>query len=53
MRYLSGTCVGCERERNARPEHKEKKGIRARERKIGFIPELEEHRADVDGWEIR
>jgi hypothetical protein len=62
-RYLSGTCVECERERmrerHARPEYKEKKGIRARERKIGLVPEMEEHRADVDGeaallpWEMR
>ncbi len=47
------------RERNARPEHKEKKEIRARERKSGLVSVLEEHRADVDGedellpWEIR
>ena len=62
-RYLSGTCIECERERmrerNASPEYKQKKGIRAHERKIGFVPHVEEHRADLDGeakllpWEIK
>ncbi len=61
-RYLSGTCVECERERmrerNARPEYKEKKEIRARERKFGLVSDLEEHRRDVGRedellpWEI-
>ena len=62
-RYLSGTCVECERERmrerNARPEYKEKKEICARERKFGLASDLSERRADVDRedellpWEIR
>jgi hypothetical protein len=47
------------RERNARPAHKDKKQIRARERKIGLASDLSERRADVDRedellpWEIR
>ena len=62
-RYLSGTCVECERERmrerNARPEYKNRKRIRARESKIGLVLDLKKHRTDVDGedellpWEIR